>query len=323
MHRRSAFTLIELLVVIAIIAVLMGLLLPAIQKVREAASRTKCQSNMRQVGIAMHSHHDQKGSFPPLTGWMGTAGKVGSVNGNGFYHILPYIEEIGVFELGLRTVANIGAYEAENTDNGAAAGPRGQAVKIFQCPSDITMPPDGMAPNNNTYGGGSYGLNALVFANPSVSGTSRLINATYAKLPDSIPDGTSKTILLTDKLVGITGKNMVAAPMTTWNNLILYGQGNAYLPVINLFRIPGEASVDFTTNAYAGGPVSDATGLDNLPQFNPVVGADPTRPSSSHYGVINVAMVDGSVRSVTKSVSAASWYAACTPRGKDVSGSDF
>jgi len=207
MQRRSGFTLIELLVVIAIIAVLMGLLLPAIQKVREAASRTKCQSNMRQVGIALHSHHDQKGCFPPLYGFMGPSNRAGSVTGNVFYHILPYIEEVGVFELGLQTAtATIGTYNQDNPDQATTSRPRSQPIKLFQCPSDITMVPTGFAGGGNPdYAASSYGVNALVFANPAPDAAGNMQpNVTFARLPDSITDGTSKTMLMTDKLSNLS-----------------------------------------------------------------------------------------------------------------------
>src|SRR5438270_13723589 len=101
-RKPSGFTLIELLVVIAIIAILMGLLLPAVQKVRDAAARIQGANNLKQIGLAMHNFNDTAGTLPPASGWVPTlpAGAnyvVGGAKGSGFFHILPYIEQQNLY----------------------------------------------------------------------------------------------------------------------------------------------------------------------------------------------------------------------------------
>src|SRR5262245_39256193 len=95
--RQRAFTLIELLVVIAIIAILIGLLLPAVQKVREAAARMRCQGNLKQIGIGLHNFHSGNDKFPPMSRYDGT--KPGEEKGNLWIYLLPYIEQDNVYRL--------------------------------------------------------------------------------------------------------------------------------------------------------------------------------------------------------------------------------
>ena len=123
--RRSAFTLIELLVVIAIIAILIGLLLPAVQKVREAAARTTCSNNLKQMGLAVHNYHDAKGKLPPaLTGGLSTVEP--SIRYATLHvYILPYIEQENLYRLFPTGNANFNALREAGTN----------PVKTYLCPS--------------------------------------------------------------------------------------------------------------------------------------------------------------------------------------------
>ncbi len=149
-RRSSAFTLIELLVVIAIIAILIGLLLPAVQKVREAAARAKCMNNLKQAGLAAHNYHDANGVFPPAVQLARIAGGPNNTGANGTQDLLsiyrtphfgpnwailmlPFLEQDGLYR---QYAAAITGYMSSNGANTQWMGIHSFSVPIFLCPSD-------------------------------------------------------------------------------------------------------------------------------------------------------------------------------------------
>jgi prepilin-type N-terminal cleavage/methylation domain-containing protein/prepilin-type processing-associated H-X9-DG protein len=171
---RKAFTLIELLVVIAIIAVLIGLLLPAVQKVREAAARMKCQNNLKQLALGMHSYHDTANGLPPglivfgnaNSDWIDHPDRTNDWGPNWAVLILPYIEQTALYNQVLASV-NVCLSQGVNASGSQAWRPiiAAATVPAYLCPSDAANISPYVPPTTLTFNGaaqwnrGNYGAN--------------------------------------------------------------------------------------------------------------------------------------------------------------------
>ena len=305
---RRGFTLVEVLVVIAIIAVLIGLLLPAVQRVREAGDRMTCLNNLKQIGLATQSLHHTYRVLPPLcvnsqSGAIWSQSPIqlegpfkGAIGYTVFNWLLPHLEQDNLFN---RANRNVNEPVAPHRPNFPKLYQ--QPIKVYRCPSEPQPAgPNGDGMGSTTHGSqhtwaiGNYSANYLVFGNPLAQSTEGA-----ARIPRTFKDGTSNTLLYAERY-GTCGPTPDPNASSTWGNLW------------------SDSNVQWRPTFCMNSPTPLPGGyVPCLPfQVNPnwVPGCNPNQAQSPHSQGMSVGVADGSVRFISGDMRLPVWQALCDPR---------
>jgi prepilin-type N-terminal cleavage/methylation domain-containing protein len=311
---RKGFTLIELLVVIAIIAVLIGLLVPAVQKVRDAAARTQTNNNLKQCTLATHSAHDQFGWYPPWQGYYGQLSPPLATTQNlmFFVHLLPYVEQAPLYNAFLTTAGAM----AQNTPPLSTA-----IVPAYVAPPDYTLVNGGEGLTN-------FAINLRLWCLPGQKNTVAPNNATggtnpmQVRMPATFPDGTSNTMLLATRYSLCNGNAMYINGGTP--TILGYGAGQTNMPAFG-WTYSGAASFAASGPASTTGTVASGGSTFSW-QAAPEVAdcsSDSGVAQSFYPQALQVSLCDGSVRTIAASVSQWTFTSALTPSGYESMQTDW
>ncbi len=278
--KRQGFTLIELLVVIAIIAILVALLLPAVQQAREAARRSSCKNNMKQLGLAMHNYHDTHGVFPPgLITLPSTCGHPNFVNNRLWgwgTMILPYVEQSALYDQLRPEGCNNPLAAPDTLFNGIAL--LQQPIASFVCPSDAGPPVNSFFGN---YSKSNYVISLQIGG-----------NNTSVRMRD-ILDGTTNTFLFTERALRLSPQGNRSVGGMIWgrhNNTDAGSQLRANFPI----NTPHPTTDTGNPSGSDGNCIRHGS-------------------SSQHKGGAHFVMCDGAVRFVSENIASNPAARSCSP----------
>ena len=323
--KRRGFTLIELLVVIAIIGILIGLLLPAVQKIREAAARMQCSNNLKQVGLAAHNFENTNNKLPGA--WADDRSPYPNRDdATLWFFLLPFIEQNNLWALGTKANSIVAGNGFNDESPFFTVG--SVQVKTYICPSDPSAYSDTrtsrlypLIGGAGNYATSNYAANAMVF---DPNGPKSIIQA--------MPDGTANTVMIGHRYRWCdasviwggpgqgTNTNWALTPRQAFNywNMAVFGTGTYRTRRGTATARPGAnwngvvaVNMDFISGKLPF-TIAPAPGFCN-----------PSVTSSPHTGVMPVGLGDGSIRTVSTGVSATTWLNACVPDDGNPLGSDW